>query len=194
MRERAAKLRSHPRSAPGRDRCVSSSGGAPDVAAALTLTQTLDRERDRKWTGRGNQEFTNLRMTRSKRKIHKTLSGGEDSVDEDSQVTITMSHAEIDDLFFERRRVRLCLGAEHEPLRGRRIHSVRFDRNVVVVAHDKGHLGKLLAGLTVQDGVEVVEGFSPFSPFRALRCRRTRFVEYRNWTPAGFLLFEERCC
>src|SRR5712664_3434212 len=73
-----------------------------------------------------------------------------------------MSHAEIDDLLFERRRVRLCLGAEHEPLRGRRTQSVRFDRKVVVIAHDKGHLGKLLAGLTVQDGVEVVEGFSPF--------------------------------
>src|SRR5260370_10397 len=45
-----------------------------------------------------------------------------------------MSHAEIDDLLLERRRVRLCLGAEHEPLRGRRIHSVRFDRKVLVVA------------------------------------------------------------
>jgi hypothetical protein len=124
------------------------------------------------------------------------LRGDEDSVGEDSQVAIAMSPAEIDYLLFERRRVRLRLGAEHEPLRGCWIHSVRFDRKVVVVAHDKSHLEKLLAGLTVQDGVEVVEGFSPFRVFHLsvrVRCRRTRFVEYRNWTPANFLLFDPNC-
>jgi hypothetical protein len=93
----------------------------------------------------------------SKWKISEMLSDEENSVREDSQVAIAMSPAEIDDLFFERCRARLCLGAQHEALRGHRIHSVRFDRKVVVVAHDKSHLGKLLAGLTVQDGVEVVE-------------------------------------
>jgi hypothetical protein len=66
----------------------------------------------------------------------------------------------------------------------------------VVVAHDKGHLGKLLAGFTVQDGAEVVEGFSPFriSPFRAAPLSPHQFVEYRNWTPADFLLFDASCC
>jgi hypothetical protein len=50
-----------------------------------------------------------------------------------------MDSAELDDLFFERRRVRLCVG-EHQLLRDGVVDSVGFDIKVVVVTDNKCHL------------------------------------------------------
>src|SRR5277367_3797785 len=56
-------------------------------------------------------------------------------------VALAMYSAELDDLFLERGRVRLCVG-EHQLLRVGVVDSVGFDIKIVVVTDDKCHLVK----------------------------------------------------
>src|ERR1700722_5044891 len=63
------------------------------------------------------------------------------SAGEDPDIALAMYSAELDDLFFERGRVRLHVG-EHQLLRDGVVDSVGFDVKVVVVTDDKCHLVK----------------------------------------------------
>ena len=60
------------------------------------------------------------------------------SARENPDVAIAMYSAELDDLFFERSRVRLYVG-EHQLLGDGIVDSVGFDIKVVVVTDDKCH-------------------------------------------------------
>jgi|SRR5579862_2056116 len=61
------------------------------------------------------------------------------SAGENPDVAVAMDPSELDDLFFERGRVRLGVG-EHQLLRDGVVDSVGFDVKVVVVTNDKCHL------------------------------------------------------
>jgi hypothetical protein len=58
---------------------------------------------------------------------------------EDPDIALAMYSAELDYLFFERGRVRLCVG-EHQLLREGVVDPVGFDVKVMVVTDDKCHL------------------------------------------------------
>ena len=60
---------------------------------------------------------------------------------ENSDVAVAMYSAELNDLFFERASVRLCVG-EHQLLRDGIVDPVGFDIKVVVVTDDKCHFVK----------------------------------------------------
>src|ERR1700726_2641154 len=63
------------------------------------------------------------------------------SAGENPDVTLAMYSAELDDLFFERSRVRLYVG-EHQLLCDGVVDSVGFNIKVVIVTDDKCHLVK----------------------------------------------------
>src|SRR5689334_22558209 len=60
---------------------------------------------------------------------------------ENSDVAVAMRFSELDDLFFERARVRFCVD-KHQLLRDGVVNSVGFDIKVVVVTDDKCHFVK----------------------------------------------------
>jgi hypothetical protein len=63
------------------------------------------------------------------------------SAGENPDIALAMYSAELDDFFFERGRVRLCVG-QHQLLGDGVVDSVGFDVKVVVVTDDKCHLVK----------------------------------------------------
>src|SRR5208282_753089 len=60
---------------------------------------------------------------------------------ENPDVTVAMFNPELDDLFFDRSRARLCV-AEHQLLRDGVVDSVGLEVKVMVVTDDKCHFGK----------------------------------------------------
>jgi hypothetical protein len=79
-----------------------------------------------------------------------------------------MGFSELDDLFFERGRVRLCVG-EHQLLRDGVVDSVGFDVKVVIVTDDKCHF---VTSTSNEPSYKI------FSPDRTAsrRAREPRFV------------------
>jgi hypothetical protein len=77
------------------------------------------------------------------------------SVGENADVAVAMKLAEFEQFFLDRGGILRGFG-EHQAARRRRIDTVRFHREVVIVAHDKRHEADSLSRHTLHDAFAAV--------------------------------------
>jgi hypothetical protein len=77
------------------------------------------------------------------RKLKLGFASNSISVGQNPEIAFAVFFAELDYFLLDRRRIRFRL-AEYQAPRGRGIDTVRFNRKVMIVTHDKGHRLELL--------------------------------------------------